>query len=120
MSILRYTASLDNVITNAFQENLSTRATGSNMGASDILETFSIYGQSHSGSVELSRILISFPIDKVISDRNAGIIDSSGSVTWKLKLYNAKHYETVPQSFDIKVSAVSQAWEEGTGIDMAD
>ena len=61
MSILRYTASLDNTITNAFEENLTTRGTGSNMGASDVLETFSIYAQATSASVELSRILIQFP-----------------------------------------------------------
>ena len=38
--IRRYYAKKDNTITNAFQENLTTRATGSNMGASDILEVF--------------------------------------------------------------------------------
>ena len=53
MSILRYTASLDNTITNAFEENLTTRGTGSNMGASDVLETFSIYAHATSASVEL-------------------------------------------------------------------
>ena len=40
MSILRYTASLDNTITNAFEENLTTRGTGSNMGLADTLEVF--------------------------------------------------------------------------------
>ena len=46
--IKRYYATKDNTITNAFQENLSTRGTGSNMGASDIVEVFSIYGQQSS------------------------------------------------------------------------
>ena len=118
MSILRYTASLDNTITNAFEENLTTRGTGSNMGASDILEVFSIYGQSHSASVELSRVLIQFPLSQVTSDRNAGLLPASGSVTWKLKLYNAPHYTTTPRSYDIKVSAVSASWQEGIGLDM--
>ena len=65
MAIKRYTASADNTITNAFQSNLTTRGTGSNMGASDILEVFSIYGQTSSSngySTEESRILINFPI----------------------------------------------------------
>ena len=44
MAIKRYYASKDNTITNAFEENLKTRATDANMGASDILEVFSIYG----------------------------------------------------------------------------
>ncbi len=118
MSILRYTASLDNTITNAFEEDLSTRGTGSNMGASDILEVFSIYQQATSASVELSRVLIQFPTASIVSDRAASILPASGSVTWKLKLYNAKHSETVPKSYRLQVSAVSAFWEEGTGLDM--
>ena len=43
MAVKRYWAQSDNTITNAFEENLTTRGTGSNMGASDILEVFSIY-----------------------------------------------------------------------------
>ena len=58
--IKRFYATKDNTITNAFQENLTTRATGSNMGASDILEVFSIYGQASSTSSELARTLIEF------------------------------------------------------------
>ena len=50
MAIVRYTASADNTITNAFKPNLLNRATGSNMGASDVLETFVIHGQT-SGSI---------------------------------------------------------------------
>ena len=118
MSILRYTASLDNTITNAFEENLSTRGTGSNMGASDILEVFSIYGQAATSSSELSRVLIQFPLSQATSDRSAGLLPASGSVTWKLKLYNAPHYTTTPRSYDLKVSAVSASWEEGIGLDM--
>ena len=38
--IKRYFATKDNTITNAFQEDLKTRGTGSNMGASDILEVY--------------------------------------------------------------------------------
>ena len=118
MSILRYTASLDNTITNAFEEDLSTRGTGSNMGASDILETFSIYSQATSASVELSRILIQFPTAQIASDRSTGKLPASGSVTWKLKMYNAAHYETVPSSYTLQVSAISASWEEGLGLDM--
>ena len=46
MAIKRYFATKDNTITNAFKSNLLTRATGSNMGASDILEAFVIHGQT--------------------------------------------------------------------------
>ena len=46
MAIKRYDATKDNTITNAFKQDLTTRGTGSNMGLSDILEVFSIYGQA--------------------------------------------------------------------------
>ena len=65
MGIKRYTANADNTITNAFDSTLSIRGTGSNMGASDILEVFNIYGQNSSSagySLEEARILINFPI----------------------------------------------------------
>ena len=122
MSILRYTASLDNTITNAYEPTLTTRGTGSNMGGSDILEVFSIYGQSGSGgdSVELSRILMQFPIDKIKQDRDLGKLPTSGSVTFKLKLYNAPHFQTVPENFVLLISPVSASWQEGTGVDMED
>ena len=58
MAVKRYWAQSDNTITNAFEENLTTRATGSNMGASDILEVFSIYAQASRTSAEKSRVLL--------------------------------------------------------------
>ena len=118
MPIHRFTASLDNTITNAFQENLAVRATGSNMGSSDILEVFSIQGQvsgSSGLSSELSRILIQFPISDIISDRSAGNIPASGSVSFFLKLYNAEHSFTLPTNFTIDIFAITHAWEEGSG-----
>ena len=64
MAIKRYVANADTTITNAFKADLTTRGTGSNMGAADVLEVFSIYGQQTTSSAELSRILIQFPVDK--------------------------------------------------------
>ena len=119
--IRRYYATKDNTITNAFEENLSTRATGSNMGASDILETFSIYAQNSSSagfSSELARVLIEFDTSRLTTDRAAGKLPASGSVSWYLKMFNAPHSQTVPSEFDIEVSAVSASWQEGYGIDM--
>ena len=85
MSIKRYIANKDNTITNAYGYDLKTRATGSNMGAADILEVFSIYGQATPTSQELSRILLDFPISQISSDRSDGKIPSSGSVQFILK-----------------------------------
>jgi hypothetical protein len=118
MSIRRYVANKDNTITNAYQENLRIRATTSNMGASDILEVFSIYGQASSSSLEASRILIDFPIADIIQDRNLKKIGLSGSVEFVLKLSNAVHGQSTPSNFDLVVSPLSSSWEEGYGLDM--
>ena len=121
MAILRYTASADNTITNAYEANLVTRGTGSNMGYADSLEVFSIYGQesgSNGQSQELSRILIQFPVSAITADRSAGTIPASGSVSFYLKMFNAEHPFTLPQDFNLVVAPISQSWTEGTGLDM--
>jgi hypothetical protein len=118
MAIKRYFATLDNTITNAYKNDMSTKGTGSNMGASDILEVFSIYGQQDSASSELSRVLIKFPIDQIQTDRTASTIPASGSVDFYLRLFNAKHSQTLPKNYDLIVAAVEKSWSEGTGLDM--
>ena len=118
MAIKKYVATKDNTITNAFGIDLATRATGSNMGASDILEVFSIYGNETTSSVELSRALIEFPVSAIVSDRDAGTIPASGSVKFFLRVFNARHSEQLPENFTVNVMAVSQSWQEGIGLDM--
>ena len=125
MAIKRYIANKDNTITNALMDDLITRASGSNMGASDILEVFSIVGQSKlvdqshsSSSVELSRILIQFPIDEISSDRTAESIPASGSVSFYLRMFNARHSQTTPRDFNLEILPLEQSWQEGTGLDM--
>ena len=123
MGIKRYTANADNTITNAFKSNLTTRATGSNMGLSDSLEVFRIYGQESTGSSELSRVLVNFPVTGTVSiktDRTNGIIPESGSVSFYLRMFNAKHPFTLPRNYNMIVAAVSRSWNEGTGLDMED
>ena len=125
MSIIRYTASLDNTIVNAFQPNLTTRGTGANCGQADIVEVYSIYGHAPmatasqtSGSQELSRILIQFPVEQISADRTAKKIPASGSVSFYLKLHNAETSKTVPRDFALEIFGVSQEWEEGLGLDL--
>lgn len=118
MSIKRYVANKDTTITNAFNNNLTTRATTANMGASDILDLFSIYGQATSSSLEASRILIQFPISDIINDRNNKKIGISGSTQFILKLSNAVHGDSTPSNFTVTAMAVSSSWTEGIGLDM--
>ena len=123
MAIKRYTADEDTTITNAFKSNLTSRGTGSNMGESDILETFSLYAQESTASSELSRILIKFPVTGTSAgyisyDRTQDDIPASGSVSFYLRMYNAKHSRTTPKNFDLIGSAVTRSWNAGGGLDM--
>ena len=118
MAIKRYYANADNTITNAYKEDFNTRGTGSNMGQADILEVFSLCAQRDSGSAELSRVLVQFPVADITSDRNNSVIPASGNVNFFLKLYNAEHTRTLPRDFRLTVNAVSGAWQEGVGLDM--
>jgi|TARA_R110002126_G_scaffold68293_8_gene172909 hypothetical protein len=121
MAIKRYFAEKDNTITNAFKSDLSTRGTGSNMGASDILETFVIHGQTSASvsaqNAEQSRVLLQFNVQNILDDISNGIIPSS-SVEYKLKMYNAPHGNTTPLSFSLGVFLPSKDWSEGSGLDM--
>jgi hypothetical protein len=114
----RYTASADTTIVSAYELNMSTRGTGSNAGQADILETFSIYGRQSTSSQELSRILVKFPIDQISTDRTAGKVPASGSVSFYLKMFNAPHSKTVPKNYKLIVKPVSSSWEEGDGLDL--
>jgi len=121
MAIKRYFAIQDNTITNAFKNDLITRGTGSNMGASDILEAFVIHGQTSASinaqNAEQSRILLRFDIQDILSDISTGVIPSS-SVEYRLKMYNAPHGNTTPISYSLGVYMPSKSWSEGTGLSM--
>ena len=122
MAIKRYYAIRDNTITNAFKNNLQTRGTGSNMGASDILEAFVIHGQTSASisatNAEQSRILIEFDINNMLADISAGTVPSS-SVDYVLRMFNCPHAQTTPLSYSLDVSMVkTNGWQEGSGLDM--
>lgn len=121
MAIKRYTADADNTITNAFKADLTTRGTGANMGAADVLEVFSILGQASSSadglSKEKSRAIVQFPISTIKTDRDNGTLPESGSVSFYLRMFNARHSQTLPKGFTLSVQPVSSSWQEGTGLD---
>ena len=118
MTIKRYNSTKDNTIVSALKENLSSRGTKANMGASDILEVFSIFGQASSSSLEQARILVEFPITTISDNRDLGIIPASGSVDFKLKMSNTPHGQTTPKNYTIVTHPLVQAWTEGDGLDM--
>ena len=125
MGIKRYIATADNTVTDAFQIDLQTRGTGSNMGSADVLEAFYIYGQVSAGTAssgntsEKSRILVQFDIDKLNEDRTNGLIPVSGNISWYLNMHNAPHTFTLPKDFNMVVKVCSGSWQEGYGLDMS-
>ena len=118
MALKHYTASADTTIVNAFKSDLTTRGTGSNMGKADVVEVFSVYARQSTSSQELSRVLMKFPIDDISTDRTAGTVPASGSVSFYLRMFNAQHSKTVPEDYKLVVALVSQSWEEGVGLDL--
>ena len=113
--IKRFYATKDNTITNAF-DSAGSRGTSANMGESDILEVFSIYGQSSSSlgfSLEEARIIIEFDITEISADTTI-----PSNAKYFLRLFNAKHGSTVPRGYQLEAHSVSGSWEEGVGLDM--
>ena len=123
MGIKKYYSNKDNTVANAFEANLTTRGTGSNMGASDILEAFVIHGQTSASidaaNAEQSRIIIQFPISSIQTDIDNSVLPAStGSIKFHLNLYNAPHGSTTPEDFTLDLNMLSQSWTEGRGLDM--
>jgi len=118
MAIKRFTSEKDNVITNAYKFDLQTRATDANMGQSDIVEVFTIYGQQSKKSLEKSRILMQFPIKDISTQRTEGNVPASGSVRFVLRMFNAEHGQSVPRNYYLNISPLAQTWDEGYGLDM--
>ncbi len=131
MGIKKFYADKDNTITNAYKSNLSSTGSGANMGSSDILEIFSIYAQATTSSIEQSRILISFPINEISASRQTKVIPASGSVKFFLRMYNAKHSQTLPEKYYLHILPINtqawpesvdvsqdEGWTEGVGMDM--
>ena len=78
MGIKRYHATKDASITNALERGLSTRATNSNMGASDILEVFSLQNQALLN--ESAKATARFTVTGVPSDgQKFTLIDTAGN-----------------------------------------
>ena len=82
MPIKKFRATKDNTITNSFRPNLRQKSTLSNMGASDIVEVFSIFGQESSSSVERARAIMQFSVKDIKDARDLGQIKEEGSVSF--------------------------------------
>ena len=122
MSIKKFYATADTTITNAYKENLSTRATDSNMGLSDSLEVFFIYNQtaktnpSAADKLEEARILVKF--DTAAITTFYGGATAPANTKFVLKLTNAAHPFTLARNYDLRVYHLGAPFVEGNGLDM--
>mgnify|MGYP003132782194 CR=1 FL=1 len=120
MSVKKFYATADTTITNAYKENMKIRGTDANMGLSDSLETFFIFGQTVdpqallADKLEEARILLKFDTDAIIN--HYGSFPSN--VKFVLKLTNAEHPFTLARNYDLKVYHLANSFIEGNGLDM--
>jgi len=124
MAIKRYYATADTTITNAYAEDLKTRATNSNMGKADTLEVFTLFDQVETSTKtkdgrisilphrESARILLKFDTSSILSDTTI----PAGS-KYFLRLFNAVHPHTLPDNFSLELYALDESFDEGYGKD---
>ena len=97
-----------------------TRMTGSNFGASEILELYKNTGASgasgFAGSSSLARTIVQFDLSEISALTASGEAPSTGSLYF-FKLFDAQHANKLPSSFDVEIVAMSRSWDEGKGID---
>ena len=116
------TASKDTYITNKIIDN-SFRATDANLGQAGSLDLFKLYNEnvisSESYPIELSRLLIKFPIEEITSMNNDGLIDiSDSSFKCKVKLHDIYGGQTTPSNFKLILFPLSQSFDEGMGMNV--
>lgn len=118
MGVFRIYPNKDNWITDAHPDgDTSIRASGSNHGRSPALNIFARKGDISSASIELARSLVRFDITELSGKIYTDLAIPSSSVTYKLRMFDMRHEDTVPTSYDLFVYPVSRSWDEGVGID---
>src|SRR3990167_2618270 len=118
MGVYRIPIIRDNWISNKITKNVATtRITGSNFGSSPLLRVFKLTGTLPSSTVELARTLIQFGLGELSSSIYVDRTIPSSSVSYIFKMFNYRHSEQTPTSYDLKVFPLSRSWNEGNGQD---
>lgn len=115
-------ASKDTYITNKIINN-KFRATDANLGQAGTLDLFKLYAENISGSdvtpIELSRILLKFDLEEIISMHNNKIIDvGDSSFKAELCLHDVYGGQTTPNDFHVITFPLAKSFDEGTGYDV--
>jgi hypothetical protein len=117
--IYRIFPSKDTWITNLVRQFPTIPVTGSNFGASEILDLFKKAGVSGAlgwnGSSSLGRVLMQFDMSP-FQDLTASL-QAPVHPQWRLHLSDVRHAETLPSSYDIEVLSITTPWDEGPGFD---
>ncbi len=116
------TASKDTYITNKIINN-SFRATDSNLGQAGSLDLFKLFNEntfsSETNPIELTRLLIKFPIGTITQMNNDGLIDiSDSSFKCNVKLHDIYGGQTTPSNFKAILFPLSQSFDEGSGMNV--
>jgi len=116
------TASKDTYVTNKIINN-SFRATDANVGNAGTLDLFKLYDENQLGDsknqIELSRLLIKFPVKEIQKMDTAGTIDiNDSSFKCEIKLHDVYGGQTVPSNFTAILFPLGQEFDEGTGFDV--
>lgn len=116
------TASKDTYITNKIIRN-KFRATDANLGSAGTLDLFKLYNENIIGSetnpIELSRILIKFPIAEISTmDTNGDIDINDSSFKCTLNLHDVYGGQTTPSNFRAILFPLAKDFDEGPGMDV--
>lgn len=97
--------------------------TASNFGASEILHLFKVAPLTGVGgalaTASFARVLTQFDLS-AIADLTASRKAPSAGISYRLRLADASHDETIPTSYDVEAQALTQDWDEGSGHDVED
>jgi hypothetical protein len=109
MAFFRIYPSHDTSIANGDPAMVGTKdITGSNVGASEILNLYRTVTEQSSEA----RILIRFDLSEIPS----GALLTGAN--YQLHMFDAQHAETVPTEFTVYIYQASSSWTEGQGHDM--
>tara|TARA_B100001093_G_C26849047_1_gene1024182 strand:- start:1299 stop:2825 length:1527 start_codon:yes stop_codon:yes gene_type:complete len=116
------TASKDTYITNKII-NKSFRATDANVGNAGTLDLFKLFNENtlngSTGSIELTRLLIKFPIDEITTLDNQKKIDiNDSSFKCQVKLHDVYGGQTTPANFTAILFPLAKDFDEGQGFDI--
>lgn len=116
-------ASKDTYITNKIINN-TFRATDANMGSAGSLDLFKLYNENviagETTPVELSRLLLKFPLSEIKEMDSQGIIDiNDDSFKCSVVLHDVYGGQTTPSNFTAILFPLAQSFDEGGGMDVA-